>query len=915
MRRRRFDVRPGVRRWLRLSPRNTAALHDEIDEELATLIASRIDALVARGMSAADARHEALRRLGGSLDEARRQLHSSAEQRERRMEFREYLESLWQDVRYAARGLARRPAFTAVAVLTLAIGIGATTAIFSAVNVMILRALPYARPDELMMVSLTAPRRGSMGAEAGVPWSYPKYTFFRDTQQAFSEIAPFSSAPFVITSGDVERLTGEQVGATYLRTLGLSPIIGRDFDVSLDAHPGAPARVVLGSSVWERRFNADPRVVGQTLSLDGKPYTIVGVAPRGFKGLTGSAELFIPITTLTAEEMGGAMSHWFNVVARRKPGITAQQANAATVVLGRRVAEAFPDRVLEGAKWGAVADPLNQGRIAPLIRQSLLVLFGAVGLVLLIACVNVANLQLSRASSRRREIAVRMAIGAGRRRLVRLLLTESLLLAIAGGVLALGVAWTGTRALSHVRSEVVDFASRAPIGAVNFALIHLDWTALAFAFGLALVVGLLFGLVPALGATRSTLANALKEGDASLSGGRMARSFTGRRLLVVVEVALALVLLAGSGLMLRSLSKMLAVDEGFDPRNVLSLRLTIPGGSIGRDSLPGFYSQVVARLHAVPGVTNVGLGNCPPLSGGCNITVMWTGNRPPDPMHDPLVGIYWASPEYFKTLGMTLKRGRLFTDADRMDAPKVMLVSETAARRVWPNENPIGKRVRLGQGGFSEGDGAEIVGIVGDTRQWVDSLPANDVYIPFAQSPRAGTFIFVRSTNDVSSLGNEVRAAMKDVAPGYPVYDMQTMTARAGAATARARFSAILLALFATTALALAVVGIYGVMSLVVAARTREIGIRIALGADRGRVQRLVVREGMTLVAIGAAIGLAGALVATRVLATLLFHLAPSDPPTYVSIVALLAVTALTASWIPARRASRVDPLEALRTE
>lgn len=910
----RFELRPGVRRWFRLSRRNPSALHDELDEELAILIANRIDALVARGMSVDEARGEALRRLGGSLDEARRQLHSSADQRERRMEFRDYIESLWQDVRYAARGLVRRPAFTSVAVLTLAIGIGATTAIFSAVNVMILRALPYAQPNELMTVSLTAPGRGNITAGSHVVWSYPKYAFFRDHQQAFAEIAPFASAPYVITSGEVERLTGEQVGATYLRTLGLAPIIGRDFDRSLDAHTAAPPRVILGSSLWERRFNADPHAIGQTLSLDGKPYTIVGVAPRGFKGLSGTAELFVPITTLTDDEMGGAWSHWFNVVARRKSGITERQASAAAVVLGRQVANQFPDRVLAGAKWGAVADPLDQGRIAPLIRQSLFVLFGAVGLVLLIACVNVANLQLSRASGRRREIAVRMAIGAGRRRLVRLLLTESLLLALAGGVFAVGVAWAGTRALSQVRPEVVDFATRARIGAVNFSLIQLDWSALAFALGLALVVGVLFGLLPALGATRSTLANALKEGDAAQKRG-ITRSFSGRRLLVVLEIALALVLLAGSGLMMRSLSKMLAVDEGFDPRNVLSLRLTVPGGSIGRDSLPGFYSQVATRLRAVPGVTSVALGNCPPLTGGCAITVMWSGNREPDPTHDPLVGIYWASPEYFNTLGITLKQGRIFTDADRMGTAKVALVSEATARRVWPNQNPIGRHVRLGQGGFSEGDGAEIVGIVGDTRQWVDSLPAKDVYIPFAQSPRAGAMIFVRSTRDLTSLARDVRAAMKEVAPHYPTYDVQTMTARTGAATARARFSAMLLGLFALTALALAVVGIYGVMSLVVAARTREIGIRIALGADRGRVQRLVVGEGMTLVAIGAAIGLAGALACTRVLATLLFHLEPSDPPTYVGIVALLAVTAMAASWVPARRASRVDPLEALRSE
>jgi len=910
----RFHIRPGVRRLFRIAPRNTATTHADVDEELASLIANRVDALVARGVSPDVAQAEALRRLGVSLDEARRQLHHSAEHQERRMQLSDFIESLWQDVRYAARGLVRRPAFTLVAVLTLAIGIGATTAIFSAVNVMMLRALPYARPDELMSASLTVPARGGLPAVSQMPWSYPKFVYFRDHQQTFSELAAFSGQSAVITSGDAERLSGESVSASYLRTLGLRPIVGRDFDPSIDAAPGAPKQVIIGTALWERRFNADPHAVGQTIDFDHLPFTIIGVAPRGFKGLTGNAEFFAPITTGSARDLNQPMSHYLRVVGRRKPGLTAAQANASAKMLGAQVSNQYPDPYGGGSPWGARADPLNEGRVSPLVRQSLFVLLGAVGFVLLIACVNVANLQLGRARGRSREIAVRMAVGAGRRRVVRLLLVESLLIALTGGAFALLVAWIGTRALSTVRSEVIDFAARSMIGSVNLAQVHLDWAALAFTLALTLVVGVIFGLAPALRATRSTLSNAMKDGDLAGEHG-VTSAFTGRRVLVVVEVALALVLLVGSGLMLRSLVKLLAIDEGFDPRNVLSLRLTVPAGTIAHDSLPGFYTQLLSRLAAVPGVSHAAIGSCPPLSGGCNITVAWNGNREPDPAHDPLVGVNWASPDYLKTLGIPLKYGRNFTSADRVGTQRVLLVSEAAARRVWPNENPIGKRIRLGQGDFSDILGAEVVGVVGDTRQWVDSLPAADFYVSYAQSPRTGLFVFVRSTRDVASLGIDVRRAIKDFAPGFPVYDMQTMTARSAGATARPRFSATLLALFALTALALAVVGIYGVMSLMVSARTREIGIRIALGADSRRVQRLVVSEGMALVAIGGAIGLAGALLCTRLLRSLLFDMAPTDPPTYVAIVVLLSVTAAAASWLPARRASRVDPLEALRAD
>jgi putative ABC transport system permease protein len=910
-----FDLGPGIRRLFRLPLRTTAAIHADVDDELESLIASRVEYLMARGMSPADARAEALQRLGVSLDDARHQLHESAEHREHRMRIRDQLENVVQDLRYAARGLVRRPAFTAVAVSTLAIGIGATTAIFSAVNVLLLRPLPFANPGELMSVTLVSPDNGPRKGTDRMVWSYPKFVAFRDAQTVFSSLAVYSGMQVSLTSGEVELIRGEFVGATYLRTLGLSPARGRDFDPSLDAAPGAARQAIVSYSLWQRRFNLDPTVIGKTIDINHDPYVVVGVTPDGFKGSTGQAEVFLPVTTRSADDLGEAQSHEFSLVARRKPGVGIDRAANEVAILGQRVNEGFPDKLFGNLRWGAAARPLDAGRVSPVVRRSILILFGAVAFVLLIACVNVANLLLGRAGARRREIAVRLALGAGRRRLVRLMLTESVLLAAIGGVASVFVAWLGTRALSSVNPAALRLQrGGAALGVVTFSSISLDWVAIGFTFGVALLVGVLFGLAPALHATRASLSSALKEGGSAATGARRRGAPAARRLLVVAEVALALVLLAGSGLMIRSLTKLLASDPGFDAQHLLTVRLTIPSGGLSRDSLPGFYTQLLDRLRALPGVTHAAVGDCAPLSGGCNGTLLELMDRPKvDFAHKPSVGVFWATPDLFATLRVPLKRGRLFTATDRVGMPKVVVINETAARRYWPNDDPIGKRIGVGQGGFS--DGAEVIGVVGDVRQWADSLARPDVYLPYYQSPNSRMMIFLRTAGDPTTLGPAVRAAIRELAPRYPVYDMQSMTERAAAATAQARFSAALLGLFALTALSLAGIGIYGVMSIAVTTRTREIGIRIALGADRSRVQGLVVGEGIALVSLGVVIGVGGALVATRVLRSLLFDLTPSDPITYVTIVAVLGAAAIVASWIPARRASRVDPVVALRAE
>ena len=877
-----------------------------MDEELESLIASRVEYFVARGMSIDDARARALLRFGPSLDHARLTLHASAIHRERRMRLGDFADGMMQDALYAWRGLVRRPGFTALAVLTLAIGVGATTAIFSAVNVLLLRPLPYAHPDELMQVALFVPAQGTY-AKTDMGWSYPMFTMFRDAQRSFSGLAAYRPMPHTLTTGDPQRVAGEYVSATYLRVLGRSPSAGRDFDRALDAHGGAPHEVIISYDLWQRRFNADPSIIGSALGIDGEPWTIIGVGPRDFRGLTGDADVLLPATTQPAAELGAQYyNHW--IVARRRSGVSEAQATRATAALGAGVARAYPNPMGK-LDWEVTASPLNGERLEPAIERSLLVLFGAVGLVLLIACVNVANLLLGRATARAREIAVRVALGAGRGRLVRLLLTEGLLLALVGAVASVAVAWLAVRLFATLDpSTILRSGQNGALRAVAFTAIALDWRALGFALAVSLVVGVLFGLAPAFAASGEALLGALRSTRGS--GGRAVRA--GRRTLVVAEVALALVLLAGSGLMIRSLANLLAADDGFNAANVLTFQITPAPGSVATDSMSGLYSEILDRVRAVPGVRDAALGSSAPMSGHESQAFFSLAGSGRADMSS-LIDVDWVTPNWFAVMHVPLRRGRPFTRADRAPAPDVVLLNERAAKRFFGNEDAIGKRISLGgMGGITD---AEVIGVVGDVRQRPDSAASAVAYVSHAQSPRPDMMVFVRASTDAGPLGNAIRRAVHSVAPTLPVYDMRTMTQRSAAATAQARFRAVLLALFAFTALLLAVTGIYGVMSFAVTARTREMGVRIALGAERGRVQRLVIGEGVALVAVGTVIGLAGAVAATRVLRSFLFDLAPTDPATFVGVVVVLGVAAVVASWLPARRASRVDPVVALRAE
>jgi predicted permease len=898
------------RRLFHLDPLRRQLARREMQDELAFHLDERVAQLIALGMTPDEAREEAIRRLGSTLADAEQQLGHSAERKERRLDVRERLREVADDVRYAVRGLAARPGFTAIAVLTLGIGIGANTAIYSAIDALLLRSLPFTEPGRLLDIVQRS------GEEGAAPWSYPKYAFFRDHQGSYASLAAHSSSQTIITGPEPERVVIEEVSAQYLPTLGVRVARGTDFPAGLDGSPAARRVTLISDALWQRRFNADPDVIGKTLSLNNQPWEIMGVLPPGFRGLSGRAEALVNLSARAAEGLAEPWSLEFSMIGRLRDGVTVEQAISEAALMGPRIYEAFP---MEGGslttstapeRWTAEARPLNTIRVASGLKRSLLVLFGAVAMVLLIACVNLANLLVARAVARKQEIAVRLALGATRGRLVRLLVTESLVLALCGGVASLVVALAGTRALSAINPQETLRVQglEGGVGAVGFEGIRLDASALVFAFVVTVLVGLLFGLAPAIGATRTKLVSDLRDG----TSGAGRRTGAGRRALVVAEVALALVLLAGSGLMIRSLGNLLAVNPGFDGHDVLTFRLSMPAGVIAPDSMPGFYERLQAEIGGVPGVQQVAMADCPPLSNGCNGTIMTFADRPQSSTGNAMVGVHWVSPNWFGTMRVPLKRGRFFEESDRLGAPKVVVINEAAARQYFRGEDPIGKRVAVYQGGFHTG--AEVIGIVGDVRYGtIDSTARPDAYISYSQARLSRMMIFARTSGDPSALAPAVRAAVKRVAPEAPVFDIRPMSARVATASAQTRFSAVLLGLFAAVALSLAVMGIYGVLSFAVAQRTNEIGIRMALGAERGRVLALVLRDAGILAVLGLVLGLAAALAVTRVLRTMLFEVATTDPLTYVAMAAVLGVAVLMASWIPARRAARVDPVIALR--
>jgi putative ABC transport system permease protein len=791
--------------------------------------------------------------------------------------------------------LAKHPGFTLIAIITLAMGIGANTAIFSVVNALMLRPLPYPNPERLVWVdevSKTRPNNFVFGAH---------FLEWREQCQTLEGIAAYSNSELTLTgAGEPERVFCGEASENFFPLLGARAFArGRDFTAAEDK-PGAERVVILSHELWWRRYNGDPEVLGKTIALDDDSYTIIGVLPADFRYFR-SFDLWTPLRLDPQAERGGERSRMLEVVARLKPETTRELALAEMETIRERYEASHPNSLsFANAQTRLV---FLQEKLLGDTRRALLALSGAVGLILLIACANVANLLLARAAGRASELAIRSALGAGRFRLIRQMMTESLLLAGAGGAGGLLLAYWGVQLLGSLNST-------ESIGDLSqLAVISIDRWTLGFTLIISLLTGLLSGLAPALQLSRPDLNAALKDGARGVAS-------HGRRLrgaLMVSEVALALILLVGAGLLIRSFVKLLNLDQGYRAENVLTARLTMPDRYEEAQRLQ-FYERVLERIAATPGVTAVGATSLLPLTP--RNLVVWLrveGRAPQDREREAPVFIGSVSPDYFRVMGIGLRAGRFFNDGDRRGAPSVALLTESLARKLFPGEDPIGKRIGAPT---SNAEWTTVVGVVADVRhKGVDRALEPTVYLSYRQSPPMRMALAVRGAVEPSRLAPALRSAVLSVDPTMPVHDVMSMDARRANSVAARRFNLLLLGALAGLALALAGVGIYGVISYVVAQRTREVGIRLALGAQPADVLRLLIRHGMALVLLGVALGLIGAFALTRVMTGLLFGVAANDPLTFAGAALLLSSIALLACYLPARKATRVDPLVALRHE
>ena len=810
-----------------------------------------------------------------------------------------FFADLLQDLRYGLRMLAKNPAFTAIAVLALALGIGANSAIFSVVDAVLLRPLPFKNPKELVMLWENA-------THLGFPRDTPSPANFLDWQKqatSFTGMAGMSERSFNLTGvGEPERLEGRRVSANLFELLGVSARLGRTF-VQEDDQPGTHV-VLLSNQLWQRRFGSDPAVIGRALILDGESYTVVGVMPPlvqlpGFDNRND--QLWVPIA-FPAEEAAERGNHFLEVIARLKPGVTLKQAQVEMDTIAARLEKQYPTY---NARRGAVVVPLHE-QIVGDIRPALLILLGAVGFVLLIACANVANLLLARAAVRQKEIALRLALGASRARLTRQFLTESVLLALFGAGLGLLLALAGIRVL---RTFI-------PVTIAQVETIAIDGTVLVFTLLVSLVTGIAFGLVPAIQGSHFNLNDTLKESGRDSAGGNKGNRI--RSLLVIGEVAVSFVLLIGAGLLINSFFHLRNLDPGFRSDHLLTMKVNLSEVKYpDRERRAAFFDEVMRRVHELPGVHSAAVASNLPLTyNGDSMSISVEGIPDPPPGQQPDVIYRTIGPGYFATMGIPIVRGRDFTDQDNGDSKDVVIISEKTAQQFWPGQDPIGKRLKPGSSSSSS-PWREVIGIVKDVRQndFVAS-PKRQMYFTYRQLKSiAANALVVRTNIDPMSLAVPVRNAIWSVDKDQTVADIDTMDHIVAEAVARQRFSMLLLGLFAALALLLASIGIYGVMSYSVAQRTREIGIRIALGARRADVLQMTVTQALKLVGVGMLIGLVAAFLLTRVLASLLFGISATDPITFIGISVVLLAVAILASYIPALRATKVDPITALRAQ
>ncbi len=812
------------------------------------------------------------------------------------------MDTLLYDLRYAARRTRKAPGFSLIVVLTLALGIGANTAIFSVVDALILRPLPYRDPGRLVTIEHHYPSLNDLKA----PVSASGFRHYRDDTRSFESVAVSTGwQPNLTGAGEPERLLGAQGSARFFEVLGIAPALGRTWTAAED-EPGNNQVVVLSDGLWRRRFGADAGIVGRTIRLDGAPYTVIGVMPRGFHGFFNRrAELWRPVALTPKQYAAGATNEFLSLSARLKPGVSVAQARREMAAFAERLKRDNPGTY--PPKWGLLVTTLDEKAKGD-VRGALLVLLGAVGFVLLIACANVANLLLARASGRAREIAVRTAMGASRRALIRQLMTESLLLSLAGAGLGLLLASWGLHAITAL--------GPAAVAGMD---IHVSGRVLGFTLLVAVATGLLFGLAPALQTSRTDVQETLREGQRG-SSERAGRRL--RRALVVGEVALALTLLAGAGLLVRSFARIQGVDPGFDPHHLLTFSIALPKAGYPLDTAQiAFWDRTLERLRSTPGVVAVGMTSNLPFSGGWS-TGSFTveGYTPPPGQPGPWGDIRVASTGFARAMRLPLIRGRFIGTQDRAGAAPVVVVDQEMARRYWPGDDPVGKRITFD----SPSDSAHwitVVGVVAHAAQ--EGLTAEhrvQLYFPPAEAAAAfGGLPFetfaVRTAGDPLRMTATVRRAIEDIDPAQPISDVNTMDAMIAESLGQRRLTTVLLGLFAGLALGLAGLGIYGIMSHMVTQRSRELGIRIALGAAPGRVLGLVLREGAAITLVGLAIGLAGAFGLTRLIASQLFAVPATDPVTFVAVSATLAAAALLATLVPALRAMRVDPVEALRQE
>ena len=866
-----------------------------MDDELRFHLEKQIEQNVASGMDTGEARYAALRQFG-NLGAVKEECRDSWGVR--------FVRELAQDVRYGLRQLRRYPGFAAVAVITLALGIGANTAIFSIVNAVLLNPLPYPHPDRLVaLYSRTAQFTNSS-------ISYPNFLDWVRLNRSFSSLAAYREDNFTLTgSGEPERVSVEMVSAGFFSVLGDRPALGRAFTPQEDQLGAEPVAIISGG-FWKRKFGSDPDILGKAITLDGKPYTVVGVLPSNFYYRGNNfrlSEVYVPIgqkSDPTFRDRRIAMGT--NAVGRLKPGVTFQQAKADMDGLARSLAEQFPD----ANKGNGVTLVSLKQNVVGYIQPYLLVLLAAVGFVLLIACVNVANLLLARSTGRTREFAIRIALGAGRRRVVRQLLTESVLLALAGGGLGLLVATWGLQAGLKVLPEALPRAGD----------VQLDGRVLLFTLAASLLTGILFGLAPALKTSSANIQATLKEGG---RGASTAHHRT-QTFFVIAEVALALVLLAGAGLMVRSLAALWGVNPGFDPHNVLSFRSSSPPLK-STEAIRASWREIHNRLTAIPGVEAVSLSlSSRPLGGDSEVPFWLEGQPKPESTSKMKFSLFYVvQPDYLKVMRIPLKRGRFLTAADTEHSPFVTVIDDRFAQLNFPGENPIGKRVNFSILNVT----AEVVGVVGHIKQWgldegASPSVAAQCYFAVAQTPEmfvplvgSNLSIVARTQGAPLAQVKSIRRTLLQINGHSAMYNTESMDEIISNSLASRRFSMILMGVFAALALLMASIGIYGVISYLTSQRTQEIGIRMALGAGKSDVLLMVVRQGLKVVLVGVAIGIAGAFALTRFLASLLFGVKPTDPLTFTAVSLILIAVALLACYIPARRASRIDPMVALRYE